>query len=172
MEYLDIVNENNKVIGKTTKKEIYDRKLPHRIVHIIVVNPETSKIYLQKRSDTVSFLPGYYSTSAGGHVRSGESYEEAAKRELKEELGLEIPIFKLKDLKFLSDNHIRLIELFIAYTKEGFNFRDGEVESGDFVDMETLSEMIKEGQKIHPQLKLCFEWLCENKDIWMNKINV
>jgi len=168
MEYIDIVDENNNIIGRTTKEEIYEKKLPHRIVHIIVINPKTNEIYLQKRSNTVSFLPGYYCTSAGGHVRSDESYEKAAERELKEELGLETPLYKLKNLKFVSDNHIRFIQLFIAYAEKGFNFKDGEVSSGSFVDIETLSNMIKDGQKIHPQLKLCFEWMNENKNVWMN----
>ncbi|MBS3176646.1 hypothetical protein J4457_05415 [Candidatus Woesearchaeota archaeon] len=42
-EYLDIVDDANKVIGKALKKLIYERKLTHRIVHVFVVHPDTKK---------------------------------------------------------------------------------------------------------------------------------
>src|SRR3989344_9608929 len=96
-EYMDIINEKNEVMGKTTKEEIYVKKLPHRIVHIFVINPKTKEVYVQQRAKTVSFLPEYYCTSAGGHVRAGETYDQAPQRELKEELGLSVPVRKVAD---------------------------------------------------------------------------
>lgn len=161
---MDVVNDNNEIVRKETKSKIYGEKLSHRIVHIFVINLKTNDIYLQKRSDTVSFLPGYYCTSAGGHVKSGETYEEAAKRELKEEIGIDLPIHKLTPLNFISDNHKRFIELFAAFTEGGFNFGDGEVSGGEFMSFMEVEKLITKNDKIHPQLKVCFDWLKNNKD--------
>ncbi len=163
-EYIDIVNEQDEVIGKTSQKDIYDKKLNHRIVHIMVINPKAREIYFQKRSEKKDFLPGYYCTSAGGHVQSGETYEQAAERELHEEIGLQIPLKRATSLQFVSDNHKRFIELFLAFAEEGFHFKDGEVASGEFLDFEKAHELIEKGEKIHPQLSVCFKWLYENKD--------
>ncbi|HLD03008.1 MAG TPA: NUDIX domain-containing protein [Candidatus Nanoarchaeia archaeon] len=156
---MDHVDENNLVVGRVSKEDIYKKKLPHRIVHVFVLNPDDGKVYLQKRSEKVQFLPGYYCTSAGGHVRSGESYENAAKRELKEELGIEADVHFGTELKFISDEHIRFIQVFIAYATKGFSFADGEVENGGFFTLDEACRLIRDDAKVHPQLKICLEWL-------------
>lgn len=167
-EYMDIVDENNNIIGSVDQKEIYEKKLNHRIVHILVINPKTNEIYLQKRSEKKDFLPGYYCTSAGGHVRTGEKYEDAARRELEEEIGVTPKLIKATELQFVSNNHRRFIELFIAFLESGFKFLDGEVASGEFLSLEKAKDLIERGEKIHPQLAVCFNWLYENKDRFLN----
>ena len=98
MEFLDIVDENDNVIGKASKEEIYRKLLLHRIVHIFIFNNK-GEMALQLRSKDKSFCPGYWSTVEGGHVQSGETYEEAVLREFKEELGTKTEIiFAYKDL--------------------------------------------------------------------------
>lgn len=163
-EFMDLVDDNDQIIGRTAQKEIYDKKLTHRIVHVFLIDPKTKKIYLQKRSEKKDFLPGYYCTSAGGHVKSGESYEEAAKRELEEELGLKIDLDELTKLEFVSDNHKRLIRLFLAYNNGEIQFKDGEVAGGEFLDLETAFNLINSYTKIHPQLRICLNWLYQNKE--------
>lgn len=85
MELLDIADNNDVVIGKASRSEIYRKLLCHRIVHVMVFN-SAGEIFLQKRSSEVSFSPNHWSTSAGGHVQSDETYKEAALREYQEEL--------------------------------------------------------------------------------------
>lgn len=164
-EYMDVVDDNDNVTGKTTQEEVYEKKLTHRIVHVLVINPKTKEIYFQKRAENKNFLPGYYCTSAGGHVQSGETYEQAAKRELREEIGLSVPLKKIGDLNFISNEHKRFIKLFAAFAEEGFNFADGEVSGGEFFNFDKARNLIKRGEKIHPQLQLCFRWLDENYDL-------
>ncbi len=168
VEYMDIVDDDNKVIGKTTQEEIYAKKLNHRIVHIFVINPKTNQVYFQKRSEKKSFLPGYYCTSAGGHVQAGETYEDAAKRELREEIGLRVPIKKVYSMLFESGNHKRFIEMFVAFAEDGFNFADGEVASGKFISLEKAKELVEKDVKIHPQLSVCYKWFIENQNKVLN----
>lgn len=157
-EILDIVTIHDEVIGSAPKEEIYVQKLCHRIVHIFVIHPETSDIYLQQRAETKSFLPGYYCTSAGGHVHSGETHEQAAIRELQEEIGLETPLEEIDTFIFTGeDGHQRLIKTFITRASDGFSFTDGEVADGGFYSTSQIQEMIDRDEKIHPQLKACFE---------------
>ena len=165
VEYMDVVDDNDTVVGKTTQEEIYAKKLTHRIVHVFVIHPDTNAVYFQKRAETKSFLPGYYCTSAGGHVKAGESYGHAAKRELHEELGLDVPVKHVHSLTFVADGHKRHIELFVAYATDGFDFKDGEVASGEFLPLDAAYSLIIRGEKIHPQLDVCFRWLHEHRGV-------
>ena len=163
-ELMDVVNDNDENTGIATQEEIYAKKLTHRIVHVFVLHPETKAVYFQKRAETKSFSPGYYCTSAGGHVKAGESYAQAAARELHEEIGLDVPLKKVHSLVFVSDGHKRLIQLFVAYAADGFDFKDGEVASGEFIPFDKAYELVKKGTKIHPQLDVCYRWLYEHKN--------
>lgn len=83
MEYLDIIDKNNKVVSRASKKDIYAKKLRHRIVHVLVFNSQ-NKILLQQRDKSCNYLPLGWSTSVGGHVQSEKLYKQAAIRETKE----------------------------------------------------------------------------------------
>jgi 8-oxo-dGTP pyrophosphatase MutT (NUDIX family) len=85
-EYMDIVNELDQVVGRDTRELIHRRHDIHRGVHILVINTR-GELLLQQRALTVDYYPGYWDASAGGQVAAGETYEQAAARELAEELG-------------------------------------------------------------------------------------
>ena len=38
MKILDIVNDDDQIIGQATLPEVYSQKLNHRIVHVLVFN--------------------------------------------------------------------------------------------------------------------------------------
>lgn len=87
MEYFDLVDEKDNVIGKIKETEkVKPSKL--RFINIILID-ENKKIIVPKRSGNRRIFPNCYDFSVGGHVNSGESYEQAAYRELKEELNIE-----------------------------------------------------------------------------------
>src|SRR3989338_2368529 len=88
-ELMDFVNEKDEVIGKALQKDIYGKLLTHRIVHVLIFN-DKGEMALQLRSKNKNFVPDHWSTSAGGHVQSGETYEQAALRECEEELGIKL----------------------------------------------------------------------------------
>ncbi|MCG3147380.1 MAG: Isopentenyl-diphosphate Delta-isomerase [Verrucomicrobiae bacterium] len=50
-----------------------------------------SELLVQKRAVTKDTFPGCYDSSASGHLDSGEDYDTCARRELREELGLDLP---------------------------------------------------------------------------------
>lgn len=52
---------------------------------------DNGKLLIGKRAMTKKFLPGKYEMP-GGHIELGETYEQAAARELKEEMGIDIEV--------------------------------------------------------------------------------
>ena len=92
---IDIVDENDTVVGKATKQEAQEKGLRHRIVRIALEDP-AGNILLQKRQHDKELFPDCWDNSASGHVDCGESYDAAAERELYEELGVVTPPERVK----------------------------------------------------------------------------
>ena len=89
-EYLDIVDDNDQVIGQKKRSEIYAEKLSNfRVVNGFVVNA-IGEIWIPRRAANKRLFPGCLDMSVGGHVEAGESYAQAFKRETLEELNIEI----------------------------------------------------------------------------------
>jgi isopentenyl-diphosphate Delta-isomerase len=87
-EEIDLVDEENNVVGRSTLEKCLTEGLLHRAI-ICFVRDSLGRVYLQQRSYLDDWLPGMWTASCTGHVQSGESPDDAAKRELKEELGIE-----------------------------------------------------------------------------------
>ncbi len=152
MEILDIIDKNDKVIGKATRDEVYEKSLCHRIVHILIFN-DKGEMALQLRNKTASFYPSHLATSAGGHVRSGETYEKAAEREYKEELGTsqEIKFFK-KDFYNVPEVPNKFITTFKTNSNGPFKPNPEDIKKVDFFSIEKIKGMIDDGEKFHPEL--------------------
>ena len=86
-EILDWVDSNDNIVGQASRKEVHEKSLLHRSVHIFVFNRK-GDLYLQKRTLRKDENPGLWDSSAAGHITSGETYLASAHRELKEELGI------------------------------------------------------------------------------------
>ena len=91
MEWLEIVDENDGVIGLERRGVIHARGLMHRSAQVLVFD-SADRLFLQKRSAGKDEFPGLWDSSAAGHVNPGEDYAECARRELGEELGITAPL--------------------------------------------------------------------------------
>lgn len=87
LELVDLVDEDDRVVGTATRREVRQRSLLHRATYILVRNG-AGQILVHRRTDTKDVHPGAYDLFAGGVCAAGESYDEGARRELAEELGV------------------------------------------------------------------------------------
>jgi len=125
-EYVDIVDENDKIIGKDIKENKIKKKLISRNVVVFVVD-KNKNLFITKRSPHKKTCPNMYDVSAVGNIKSGESPENAAKRELKEELNIQC------DLEFFGKllNEFYDGDLFLRYYSYIFlGIHHGDVKLG------------------------------------------
>jgi isopentenyl-diphosphate delta-isomerase len=90
-EELILVNENDQVIGVGEKLQTHLVGALHRAFSIYIVN-SAGQLLLQKRSSTKYHSQGLWSNTCCGHPRPGESIEEASRRRLGEEMGLDCEV--------------------------------------------------------------------------------
>jgi 16S rRNA (adenine1518-N6/adenine1519-N6)-dimethyltransferase len=93
-ERFPVVDENDEVQGYATRSEVHGNNLRHRAVHILIFN-QAGDVYLQQRSRWKDRHPLKWDSSAAGHVAAEENYDETARRELKEELGVDVPLERI-----------------------------------------------------------------------------
>jgi isopentenyl-diphosphate delta-isomerase type 1 len=87
-EIFEVVDADDNVIGTAKRSECHrNPKLLHRTSGVLVFNSR-GDVLMTKRSMLMDTNPGKWTISAWGHNSIGESYEAAAVRELKEELGV------------------------------------------------------------------------------------
>ena len=99
---VDVVNSNDEVIGQDMKNQKIAKDFISRVVAIFLLDAD-GKMILCRRSDKKTNAAGLYDLAAFGNVMAGETYEQAAFRELKEELNIECDL-KILD-KFYQENH-------------------------------------------------------------------
>ncbi|MEW2584625.1 NUDIX domain-containing protein [Streptomyces virginiae] len=87
-ELVERVDDQDRVLGAVvSRRQAVREGWLHRVA-VTVCRDERGRILVHRRSEQLSRSPGLYEVQVGGAVVVGESYEQAAARELAEELGI------------------------------------------------------------------------------------
>ncbi len=84
-EFVDILDERGRVIGEASKSDVHCQGLRHRVAAVLLQGEDGK--YLIPTASRIKAEAGLLYHSAAGHVASGESYADSARRELLEETG-------------------------------------------------------------------------------------
>lgn len=140
-EIFDVVNEQNEVLGQSTRGEVHAKGLWHRAVHIFVFNKH-GELWLQQRSHLKDVHPLAWDSSAAGHLDAGEDYATAAARELKEELGIESPTECIATIPACAATGWEFVELHKAQHNGPMHFAPDEIACGAFFKTDDIAAWI------------------------------
>ncbi|MET8543066.1 NUDIX domain-containing protein [Kitasatospora sp. NPDC004799] len=90
-EPVERVDEQDRVLAVVERAEAIRRGWLHRVA-ATVCRDERGRVLVHRRPEDRSRFPGHHDVMFGGAVNVGESYEQAAERELAEELGVRVPV--------------------------------------------------------------------------------
>ena len=143
-ELVDVVDEHDRVVRVVPRSEMRAHALWHRAVYLLVLDT-TGRVLVQQRSYDKDFAPGWWDIGAGGVVGAGESYVEAGRRELAEELGVTgVPLQLLGTTRF-EHPELRLHGRAYRVVHDGpFHFDDGEVLQTAWATVDELRVMLTE----------------------------
>jgi 16S rRNA (adenine1518-N6/adenine1519-N6)-dimethyltransferase len=156
-EIFPLVDENDDVIGSMSRDEVHARNERHRAIHVQIFN-EAGEVFLQKRSIWKDRSPGKWDSSTAGHVDAGETYEQAARRELMEEIGVEVgaltPICKLG---CGPETGWEFLQIYRAEHEGPFRFASLEVEGGLFLPLDHVRDWLaRRPQDFTPVFRMAF----------------
>ena len=137
-----VVDENDIVIGAQYMMDAIKKSLIRRAARIYVFN-KSGQLLVQQRSKNV-LKPLLFDQSAAGHVDEGETYLEAAKRELFEELGL--TGYELTEIatSFRTTDFFNAIYKLIIPDNTAINFDPEELEQVIWMSVEEVDVQMSE----------------------------
>lgn len=158
-ERVYVVDENDTVL----KEKWRDETTPEDRIRIISVWVENSKgeVLLARRAETMRLHPGLWGPSAAGGVTVGEEYLTSAKKELSEELGLDVDkeeaVIKQIDKHLYGtaaqNDGLRMLAVFLVkidWPLEKFTFPKDEVAEIRWI---TKTDLKKDMER-HPEIYL------------------
>jgi len=158
--YLDVVDENNQVIGKETRAKIHRNGLWHRGVHVLIFNSK-GYLILQNRSSAKNKFPNRYDCSVSEHLEEGETYEAAAIRGLREELKItDAGLKRLLRFKMnYGPNDNMISELYVSHYDGPTQIDKRETQSLETFSLNEIKEMLaKDEDKFAPWTKEILKW--------------
>jgi isopentenyl-diphosphate delta-isomerase type 1 len=156
-EIFDIVDEEDNVIGKTTREEVHKKKLIHRSVMFFIFDKKR-RVLVTQRTKTKDMFPEYWSISLGGHVGSGESYEEAVAREAWEEAKVKEKPFFITSFKKRIPEEKENSMIYGFLTSKKPELDKNELKQGRFMTIKEIEEKIKE-EKFLPETEFLLKLL-------------
>ena len=149
MELLDIYDDNGNITGKTFKRGddislLKDNE--HIAVGVIFIENDQGEFLIQKTSKA----KGGEFSSTGGHIDSGETPLSSIRREVEEELGINVDNDEIKEYGFLSfDKPLR----FLFYLRKNIDIKDIKVQKEEvdyvkYMAKDEIEELINTNQML------------------------
>jgi 16S rRNA (adenine1518-N6/adenine1519-N6)-dimethyltransferase len=131
-EQFPVVDKNDRIRGYASRSEVHGNNLRHRAVHILIFS-KAGDVYLQQRSRWKDRHPLKWDSSAAGHVTAGETYDGTARRELKEELGIDVPLERISKITASSRTDHEFIWMYRGVITGDLAPNKSEIETGVFL---------------------------------------
>lgn len=160
MEQLYHVTEDDSVIGPVNRDIAHSNHMLHRAGMIFVARAD-GKILLTWRSPSKETFPDMHDSSCAFHVTFGESYQEAAKRELREETGIQENPTYLGKFWFQEPPEYEMVAVFMCDSDAVPVLDSTELAAGNFFSTDEIDKIVASGP-VTP-------WLREGWKLMKNK---
>lgn len=161
-EPLIVVDSDDNVLGHMPKVDAHiGQGTLHRAFSIFLFNDQ-SEVLMQQRAPGKPLWGGFWSNSVCSHPRRGETPEEAARRRLQEEIGIEADTVYLYTFEYHaqfneSGAEHEMCSVFVAHSNEQPSANPTEISEFAFMTPEQLDrELAQKPDRYTPWLKM--EW--------------
>jgi isopentenyldiphosphate isomerase len=136
-ELVDIIDDDGRTIGVTTRADMRHRRLPHRCTYVLVFNGR-GELFIHLRTAAKDVYPSHWDVAIGGVVLAGESFLEGVRREIREELGVDAEPRELFPFRY-ADERSSVQALVYRLDHEGpFHLQAEEIVRGEWIAIDEL----------------------------------
>lgn len=145
-EIVGLVDAAGRVVGEAPRSRVRRENLRHAATAVLV-RSGAKEIYVHQRSAAKDWCPSSFDAAAGGVLRAGEDPTGNARRELGEELGIELAatdaVLSSLGTALYEDGTVRVFEHVFQVVWDGpIRFADGEVVAGEWESLESLGRRL------------------------------
>jgi isopentenyl-diphosphate delta-isomerase len=107
---IDVVDDEDRPIGRLPRGEVLEAGANFRTVHVFVFHED--RLLLQQLAPTRERHPERWGSSVAAYLHASEHYEDAARRRLWEELGLEGELHRVGNTRMEDERSLKFVELY------------------------------------------------------------
>ena len=138
-ELVDLLDADGATIGVVTRHTMRAQRLPHRCCYILVFDTQ-GDLLIHLRTPSKDVYPAHWDVCVGGVVAAGETFDEAALREVEEETGVAAPLEALFPFRF-ADEATAVHGLVYRAVHDGpFHWQPEEIVRGEFLPLPRVLE--------------------------------
>ncbi len=148
LEILDLVNEQDEVIGQIVRSEAAEKGLHNlRVINAFIKNYH-GQIWIPRRSPNKRSCPLALDVSVGGYVSSGETYDQAFFRETMEEVRLDLNVIPYRFIIKLTphqDNMHAFEHVYEIYSDVAPDYNKDDFVGAEWMFPQEVIEKIEQG---------------------------
>ena len=150
-ELLYRVTADDIVLGSVERAVAHAEGLLHRS-GLVFLRRADARILLQHRSPHKPTFPDAYDASAAFHVTFGESYEQAAERELREETGVSAPVRLLGKFTHHDPPEHQVVAVFASSSEAPIQIDPTEATGYEFLTKSEVDRVVRD-RRVTPWLR-------------------
>jgi len=131
-ELVDVIDESGRTVGVVTRQEMRRRRLPHRSTAVLVFD-HAGRLFVHLRTPTKDVFPSHWDVAVGGVLGAGEDFDEGARREVREELGIDAALEPLFTFRYEDAATVVQVHVYRLVHDGPFTLQPEEIVRGEFV---------------------------------------
>jgi isopentenyldiphosphate isomerase len=141
-ELVDVIDDAGNTIGVVTRHEVRKKRLPHRCTYVLVFDAQ-GDLFVHLRTVTKDVYPGHWDVCIGGVLAAGETFEQGVRREIYEELGIDVNAQMLFPVRYQDTATFAQGMAYRLVHQGPFHLQADEIVRGEFVPLPEVLERIK-----------------------------
>jgi len=144
---LDQVDQTDVPIGRVRRADVFTECAGFRVAHVLIFNSQR-ELLLQQLAFDRKRNPGAWGSSVASYLFASETYEEAARRRVNEELGVSAPVLSfLGKTEMMDDGCLKFISIFTMRYDGPFSVDRSHIQKIEFDPTSRVSRMIDLGAR-------------------------